>query len=82
MVLGNRLERFRRKAQVHGVTRLVLKIDREARKNSVHRSDAAEAPTAMHAVAAGRQLHQRLDMAALDLSGRHHFLKFLSHNTP
>jgi hypothetical protein len=64
------------------VTRFVFKIDGESRKNSVHRPDAAEAPTAMHAKAAGRKLHQWLDVPTLNLPRHRHFLKFLSHNSP
>jgi hypothetical protein len=34
----------------------------------------------MHAKATAGELHQRLDVVALELAGRRHFLEFFSHN--
>ena len=69
----------RGKGQVHGVTRLVLRINREAGKNGVHSPDDAKSPASVHAKAAIGELDQRLNMVALQLACGSHFLKFFSH---
>src|SRR6202008_635457 len=79
---GNGPERFRGKSQIHRVTRLVWKIDREPRKDSIDGFDAPKTPASVHAEPAIRQLHQCLDMLALELASRRHFLKFFFHNMP
>jgi hypothetical protein len=59
--------------------RLVLKIDGEAGENRINSFDFPKPPTPMHAETAGRELHQRLDVVALQFSSRRHFLEFFSH---
>ena len=81
VVLGNRLEALGGKAQIHGVPRLAGKINGESRKHRVHRLDASEAPTAMHATSAFRQHGERFHMAAFDLSRRGQFFEFFSHKS-
>ena len=81
VVLGNRLEAFDGKAQIHRVSRLAGKINGEPRKHRVHRFDAAEAPTAVHAAAALRQQRQRLHVPPFDFSRRRQFFKFFSHKS-
>ncbi len=81
VVLGNRLERFGGERQIHRVTRLARKINREPREHRVHRLDPAKAPTAVHAKTARRQLRQRLNVPAFNLAGGRQFFKFLSHKS-
>ena len=80
VIARNRLERFRRKAQVHRMSRLVLEIDGQPRKDRVNRFDFTESPASVHAIAALHQLQQRLHVRAADLAGSHQFLKLFFHN--
>jgi hypothetical protein len=52
------------------VAGLAWKINREPRENGIHRFDAPEAPTFVHAEAAGRQLNQWFNMSPFDLARR------------
>ena len=79
MLLGDGLKRLCRKGQVHGVARLVRKIDRKARKDGIHRLDPAESPAPVHAEPAGRELDQGLNVVAVQFPGRRHFFEFFSH---
>src|SRR5438552_6075435 len=79
MVLGDGPEGFSGKRQIHRVPRLVGKVDGKSCKHRVHRFDVSETPASMHAKAAIGQLHQRLDMLALQFPGGSHFLEFFSH---
>jgi hypothetical protein len=56
-----------------------LKIYCEAGEDGINSFDFPKPPTPMHAETAGRELHQRLDVVALQLAGRRHFLEFFSH---
>ena len=58
---------------------LVGEIDGETGENGVDSFNAAKSPASMHAKATIGQLHQRLDMVALQLAGGGHFLEFFSH---
>ena len=58
---------------------LIREIDGKAGENRIDSFDAAKAPASMHAKAAISQLHQRLDMVALQLACGGHFLEFFSH---
>jgi hypothetical protein len=79
VVFGDGLERFCRECQVHGMAWLVGEIDGESGENGVDSFDAAKSPASMHAKAASGQLHQRLNMVALQLACGGHFLEFFSH---
>jgi hypothetical protein len=61
------------------VARLAGEINGESREDRIHCLDLAEAPTPVHAVAAGGQLEQRLDMPTFDFSRHRHLLEFFSH---
>jgi len=78
--LRDRLERLRRERKIHRMPGLARKIDGEPRKHCVHCLDSSEAPAPVHAESTGGQLHERIDVAAFDLSSRSQFFKFLSHN--
>ena len=65
VILGNRLERFGGERQIHRVTRLARKINREPREHRVHRLDPAKAPTAVHAKTARGQFASAVRRAAL-----------------
>jgi 16S rRNA (cytosine967-C5)-methyltransferase len=57
----------------------IREIDGEPRKNGIDRLDLAEAPASVHAKAAGGQLHQSLDVVAVQFARCRHFLEFFSH---
>jgi len=80
MIFVDGPQRRRSERQVHRVAFFVLKIDGEARKHRVDRSDAAKAPAPVNAKAAFRELYQSFDMLAFQLTCRRHFLEFFSHN--
>lgn len=61
------------------MTRLVGKIDGEAGEDRIDRLDSAETPASVHAETTVGQLHQRLDIVAIQLSSRCHLLEFFSH---
>ncbi len=63
------------------MTRLAAKVDREPGKNCVHGPNSPKTPTPVHAKSAVSKLYQRVNMLPLQLSSRHHFLKFFSHST-
>ena len=73
-------EGFGGEAKIHRVARLILKINREARENCVHRPDFPKAPTAVQTKAALGELHQRLHVLSAQLSDRHQFFKLFSHS--
>ena len=56
VVLGDGLERFGRKRQIHRMARLAREINGETRKHRVHGLDLSEPPTAMGTIAALDQL--------------------------
>ena len=56
------------------MSRLVLEIDGQPRKDRVHRPELSEAPASVHGEAALDQLQQWLDVLAADLSGSDQFL--------
>ncbi len=79
VVAGDRLERFSREAEVHGVARFVREIDGEPAENRVHSGNFSEAPASMHAIAAGGELNERLQLLAADFSSAQQFFKLFSH---
>ncbi len=68
VILRHGLERFGGEAQVHRMTSLARKINREPREHRVHRFDAAKAPAPVRAAAGLGQLRERRNVLAFDLS--------------
>ena len=79
VILGNGLELFGGKRQIHGVAGFAGEINGEAGEDGVHGFDAAEAPTAMNATAAFGELGQGVHVFSLNLPGGGQFFKFCSH---
>jgi hypothetical protein len=66
-------------AQIHGVAGFILEIDGKPREHGVYGLDSSEPPTAMQAITALGQDHQRLNMGPVDLARCGQFLEFFSH---
>src|SRR5262249_43692250 len=79
MVRSDRFERFGGEGEIHVVARLALKINNKSAENSVHRRNPPNTPTAMDAVAALGQAHERLQVVPSDFSAGHKLLELFSH---
>jgi hypothetical protein len=70
VILGDRLEGFRREREIHRVAGFAGEINREPGEDRVHRLDAAKTPAAVRTKPAVSQLHEGFDLSSLDFSGR------------
>ena len=80
VILRHGFERFRGETQVHRMSGLARKINREPREHRVHRFDAAKAPAPVRAAAGFRQLRERRNVLAFNFPSCCQFFEFVFHN--